>query len=124
MNTKIRKCNFSRKTAPCPKCRVSSKRHSNGKRRLREVGISTPVILEVIYSKHYCKSCQKYFSLPLDHLAPKNSQYTNRVRRTAMDLILKQSMTLEKATTRMRQKYHVYLPPTTVHDWIVANMID
>ena len=35
---------------------------------------------------------------------------------------VKQSMTLERATQRMRQKYHVHVPPTTLHDWVVAEM--
>lgn len=122
MNTKIRRLNLSCKVAPCPKCKTMSKRHSIGQRRLREVGISTPVILEVTYSKHYCPDCHKHFSLSMDHLAQPYGQFTNRVRRTATDLILRNSMTLERATQRMRQKYHVHLPPTTLHDWVIAEM--
>lgn len=120
--TKIRKINLSRKTAPCPRCGEVSKRHSIGQRRLREVGISGPTILEVTYSKHYCVSCRKHFSLPMDHLAQPSGRFTNRVRRTAVDMVVKQSMTLEKATQEMRQKYHVHVPPTTLHDWVVAEM--
>ncbi len=120
--TKIRKINLSRKTAPCPRCSAISKRHSIGHRRLREVGISGPTVLEVTYSKHYCVNCRKHFSLPMDHLAQPSGRFTNRVRRTAVDLVVKQSLTLEKATQRMRQKYHVHVPPTTLHDWVVAEM--
>ncbi len=120
--TKIRRINLSRKTAPCPKCGTVSKRHSVGRRRLREVGISAPTVLEVTYSKHYCVNCRKHFSLPMDHLAQPSGRFTNRVRRTAVDLVVKQSMTLERATQRMRQKYHVHVPPTTLHDWVVAEM--
>jgi len=98
------------------------KRHSLGRRRLREVGINGPTILEVTYSKHYCVHCRRHFSLSMDHLAMPSGRFTNRVRRTAVDLVVKQSMTLEKATQRMRQKYHVHVPPTTLHDWVVAEM--
>lgn len=119
---KIRKINLSRKTAPCPHCGTISKRHSIGQRKLREVGISAPTLLEVTYSKHYCPTCRKHFSLPMDHLAMPSGRFTNRVRRTAVDLVVKQSMTLEKATQRMRAKYHVHVPPTTLHDWVVAEM--
>ena len=120
--TKIRKINLSRKSAPCPKCTAIGKRHSIGKRTLREVGISGPTVLEVTYSKHYCIRCRKYFSLPMCHLAMPAGRFTNRVRRTAVDLVVKQAMTLEKSTQRMRQKYHVHVPPTTLHDWVVAEM--
>lgn len=120
--TKIRRINLSRKMAPCSRCQSMSKRHSLGRRMLREVGISGPTMLEVTYSKHYCIHCRKHFSLPMDHLAMPSGRFTNRVRRTAVDLVVKQSMTLEKATQRMRQKYHVHVPPTTLHDWVVVEM--
>ena len=120
--TKIRKINLARKTAPCPRCNHMGKRHSLGQRRLREVGINGPTILEVIYSKHYCVHCRRHFSQSMDHLAMPSGRFTNRVRRTAVDLVVKQAMTLEKATQRMRQKYHVHVPPTTLHDWVVAEM--
>jgi transposase len=120
--TKVRRINLSRKLAPCPRCNRMGKRHSLGRRRLREVGINGPTILEVTYSKHYCVHCRRHFSLSMDHLAMPSGRFTNRVRRTAVDLVVKQSMTLEKATQRMRQKYHVHVPPTTLHDWVVAEM--
>ena len=119
---KSRRMNLSRKMAPCPKCKTVSKRHSVGKRTLREVGISSPTVLEITYSKHYCMTCRKHFSLPMDHLAQPSGRFTNRVRRTAVALVVKESLTLEKATQRMRQNYHVHVPPTTLHDWVVTEM--
>jgi len=121
-NTKIRRICLSRKNCPCPRCQTVSKRHSICKRKLREVGISGPTVLEITYSKHYCIHCRKHFSQPMDHLAMPSGRFTNRVRRTAVDLVVKQSMTLEKASSRMCQKYHVHIPPTTLHDWVVAEM--
>lgn len=44
--TKFRKINMSRKVAHCPRCGELSKRHSIGRRRLREVGISGPTMLD------------------------------------------------------------------------------
>lgn len=119
---KVRKINLGRMNYPCQRCGTISKRHSIGKRRLREVGITAPAVLEVTYSKHYCVSCRKHFSLPMEHLAQPGGRFTNRVRRTAVDLVIKQSMTLDKATQRMRQKYFVHVPPTTLHDWVVTEM--
>jgi len=118
--TKVRCINLSRKNAPCPKCHMIGKRHSNGKRRLKEIGVSTPIILEVVYSKHYCINCKKFFSLPMDHLAVSSGIFTNRARRTAIDLVVKQSMTLQSASIKMRQKYNIHIPESTLHDWIVA----
>jgi hypothetical protein len=120
--TKFRKINLSRKVAHCPRCNELSKRHSMGRRRLREVGISGPTVLEVTYSKHYCENCRKHFSLPMNHLALPSGRFTNRVRKTAVELVIKQALTLEKATQRMRLKYYVHVPPTTLHDWVVAEL--
>ena len=118
--TNYRHINLSRKMAHCPKCGTHSKRHSEGKRRLREVGISAPTVLEVVYSKHYCVTCRKHFSTPMEHIAQPSGRFTNLVRRTAVDLVLRQALTLEKATKQMEERYFVHVPPTTLHDWVVA----
>ena len=118
--TKIRKINLSRKSYLCPRCNTIGKRHSIGKRILREIGVSGPTVLEVTYSKHYCIRCQKHFSIPMNHLAMFAGRFTNRARKAAVDLVTKQSMTFEDATAYMRQKYHVHIPPTTLHDWVAA----
>lgn len=112
------KINLSRKNAPCPQCGTISKRHSIGKRLLRDANISIPTTIEVIYSKHHCTKCRKYFSLPMDHLAQPGGQFTNRARRIAVDLVVKQKMTLKRAAQQMQEKYHVCVPFTTLHDWI------
>lgn len=119
---RVRKINLSRKVALCPKCGLEGKRHSNGTRRLREVGISGPTVLEVTYSKHYCVNCRKHFSQSMDNLAPPSSRFTNRVRNTAINFVLRQSMTLEDVKTRMWDKYCVHVPPTTLHDWVAAKI--
>lgn len=122
MEPKIRRINLLRKTATCPTCKTDSKRHSVGKRRLRELGISSPMIIEVIYSKHFCPQCRKHFNLSMDHIAQPNGRFTNRVRRTAVDLVVNKSFTLKKASEYMRQTYCIQIPYTTIHDWVVAKM--
>jgi transposase len=100
---KVRQINLSRKTAICPRCGTIGKRHSVGHRRLREIGIAGPTVLEVIYSKHYCPTCRKHFSLPMDHLALPSGRFTNRVRRTAVDLVVKNDMTGEFVAEHIAQ---------------------
>jgi transposase len=122
LGTKCRRMNLSRETTPCPKCTTVSRRHSIGKRTLREIGISGPTVLEVTYSKHHCPTCRKHFSISMDHLAQPAGRFTNRVRHTAVALVVKDAMILEKASERMRLKYYVHVPPTTLHDWVVDEM--
>lgn len=120
---KTRRIIMARRSALCPACGAACKRHSNGRRRLREIGVTGPTVVEVTYSKHYCERCRKHFSLPMDHLAPAYGRFTNRVRRTAVELVVSQALTLDKATQRMRQKYFVHVPPTTLHDWVVEALV-
>ena len=119
---KIRAINLSRKIVECPRCNTDSKRHSLGHRWLRDIGLSAPVILEVTYSKHYCPKCERHFNLPMEHLAQPGSNFTNRVHRTAIDLVAKQDYTLEKATEFMERKYQVHVPATTIHDWVAVEV--
>ena len=114
----LRQINLARRAAFCPVCGAISRRHSNAMRHLQEIGITGPTVIAVTYSKHYCESCRKHFSMPMDHLAVPSGRFTNRVRWTAVDLVIKSAMTLDKAALRMRQKYFVNVPPTTIHDWV------
>ncbi len=111
---------LARKVAHCPYCGELSKRHGHGRRSLREIGVAGPVLVEVTYSKHCCEHCRKHFSVPMDHLAPPSGRFTNRVRWTAVDLVIKSALTLEAAALRMRQRHFVRVPPSTIHDWVVA----
>ena len=115
---KTRRITLARKVAHCPYCGTLSKRHAHGRRSLREIGVAGPVLVEITYSKHYCEHCRKHFSVPMEHLAVPSGRFTNRVRWTAVDLVVKSALTLEKAALRMRQKYFVTVPPTTLHDWV------
>lgn len=118
MKNILRRINLSLRSARCPVCGAVCKRHSNGCRLLREVGISRPTVLEVTYSKHYCEKCLRYFSIPMDHLAPPSCLFTNRVRSTAIDLVITHSLTLDNAALHMRQRHFIHVPRTTLHDWV------
>lgn len=117
--TKIRRINLSRKTCPCPRCDTISNRHSVSDRILKEVGMSGPTVLKIIFSKHYCSNCRKYFSLPMNHLASPGARCTNRVVRTAVKYVVEDALTLEKASRKMKEKFFVDIPVTTLHDWVV-----
>lgn len=120
---KTRRINMSRKSARCPVCGGANARHSIGRRRIHEVGVHCPAVLVVTYSKHYCEQCRKRFSLPMEHLAPARSRFTNRVRRLAVDLILALGYTYDRAELRMRNKYHVRTPISTMHDWVAEDAL-
>jgi len=113
--------NLSRKTAPCPKCKTIGKRHSEGKRKLHDVGVGRQCILEITYSKHYCVKCRKHFSAQMDHLAQRGARYTHRVHRTAVDYAINHSMALRKVAGKMKEDHHVNVSESIVHKWVIAD---
>lgn len=121
--TTFRKINLSRKFAPCPQCEGVAKRHSEGFRRPWEIGVDGPTRLLITFSKHYCENCRKHFSQCIDHIVMPGCRYTNRARRTAVDLVVRLGLTFEQAHYRMRRKYYVKVPVTTLHDWVVAEIV-
>lgn len=115
----IRRMTISRREAHCPHCGMPGRRHAVGMRRLREIGITGPVVLVVTYSKHYCEVCRKHFSVDMNHLAPAHGRFTNRVRGRALDLLLRRRLTLCAASCRMRRDHYVHVPTTTMHEWVM-----
>ena len=70
----VRHC--TRKREPCPICGHLAYRHTQGQRRLRDLGdldSGHPVDLLVTYSYHYCSRCRKHCSADLSELAPPGS---------------------------------------------------
>ncbi|MHA2022857.1 MAG: hypothetical protein ACTSWQ_04260, partial [Candidatus Thorarchaeota archaeon] len=73
----------------------------------------------------YCTSCRKHFTVSTDDLAMPRSPFTNKVRRRAVDLIFRNKgiyISLERASEIMKEKHHVIVAPTTIHDWVVAEL--
>ncbi len=116
--TTTRRINIDRKYSPCPRCGTMRGRHSIGHRRLYELGTSHPVVLLVEYSKHYCPGCNCYFTVPMDHLAPKAGRYTHRVRCGAIELVVGQGLTFAKASDRLWKCHYVRVPVATLFDWV------
>lgn len=112
----IRTTSINRKTCSCPQCGASSKRHSVRASMLAEIGVSCPVALRIVRSVHFCAKCLKYFSAPADHIAPSYGRYTWRVIWRALDYI-KRGEGLAKAALSMREKHHVAVPVSTLHEW-------
>lgn len=115
---RVRSINMVRKRAACPRCGWAGVRSHKGRRHIAEIGLSGPTVLEVVYSKHYCKQCGKYFSVDMSHLAPDSGRYTRRVRNTARTLVERKGLTLERASGVMRSKYFVRVPPSTIYEWL------
>lgn len=107
---------ISKSNAPCPKCGSVSKRHSINSRIVQHLGVDCPCRLKIVYSKHYCKSCNKYFSNNSGSYIPYGrSRYSSSVHSKAVELY--NNMSLTAASDLLKEYYHVKVPPTTIYDW-------
>ena len=103
----------------CPACGTPSPKRSTGTRRLRDLGVGRPVVLEIRYSKHRCPRCQKYFNALMDDLAEPGGLYTQRVRTTALAKVLVDGLPLGTVQEQMLREFYVHVPPTTLDRWVV-----
>ena len=104
---------LSRKRAPCPRCGTDSPRHSLGHRTIQDVDRK----IRVIYSKHGCPKCLRYFGVSVNHIAYKASSYSNRVRWLALDLYRK-GLTVQAVEEQMRKRHGLKVPQGTIYEWI------
>lgn len=113
---------LDRPQAPCRRCGAAAKRHSAGKRQVHDLGVDAPAVIDVTYSKHYCPLCKKHFCIAMDHLARDASHYSERVRRKAIDLYLREGLTFDATAARLRERHHVVVGRSTLHDWITDEL--
>ena len=106
-NTHVQIISRSYKKLPCPTCKEMSKCRSTGERQLRSIGLTQPVVLEVHYSKHYCKKCGRYFNAPMDNLAEPGSMFTNEVKKRALAPVFEDQVPLRKTVERMLRDFYV-----------------
>ena len=106
-------------TRRCPVCGASSPKRSSGTRQLRDLGVGWPAVLEITYSKHRCRRCQKYFNAPMEDLAEPGGLYTQRVRTTALAKVLVDGLAFEAVQEQMLREFYVHVAPTTLARWVV-----
>jgi len=100
------------KVANCPTCSRGAKRHSNGRKKMKDI----QGVLEVYYSKHYCVYCAKNFVNPaVQTYGPLKCRSTWAFVRKALDLM--NNLTLEKAAEQLKRDTGNVMSPTTLHDW-------
>lgn len=117
MKPTTRRVNIARRHAFCPICSSAGKRHSTGERRLSDLGTDGPVEIVLTFSKHYCPKCRKHFTPHANNIVADRSKYTNRVKAKALELLFKGGLNLPQTCHRMRDRYHVILHESTIHDW-------
>jgi hypothetical protein len=105
----------------CPTCGRSCPRRSRGQRLVHDLGSlrrNRPCDLRVLYSKHYCTSCGRYFNVDLSDLAPAGSHYTHRVLDLAVRLVVEDGLPYRLASWHLWRDHRVFVPFATLQNWI------
>jgi hypothetical protein len=108
---------------PCPLCARSCYRDGHGRRTLHDLGCpirERPRVLFVVYSRHYCTSCRRYFGVDLSELAPPGSHYTLRVVSLAVRLVAEDGLPYRHASWHLWRDHRVFVPFATIQNWVEA----
>jgi hypothetical protein len=113
----------SARRRPCPQCGRPAYRDSLGARRLHDVGDlrrNRPRELHIVYSKHRCEHCRRYWNADLSDLAPPGSHYTHRVIALAVRLVVEDGLPYRVASWHLWRDHRVFVPFATVQNWVEA----
>ncbi len=108
---------------PCPRCGQSCYRDGLGRRTMHDLGCPVrdrPRVLQVVYSRHYCTSCRRSFSVPMSDLAPPGSHYSQRVISLAVRLVVEDGLPYRAASWHLWRDHRVFVPFATLQNWVEA----
>jgi hypothetical protein len=98
----------------CPACHAECKRHSVYLRKLRDIGVDGPTILEVRVGNYWCATCRKFFK-PEVTFAPKGKRYTARAIRKATVAIQEDKTTFTGLPNRLARDFSI--APSKSRGW-------
>jgi len=108
---------------PCPTCGRPASKHRTYRRSLYDFGdlrSGRPCILELTYSQHYCRACQKYFNQDLSDVTAPKSLYTRRVQDLAVRLVVEDGLPYRSASWHLWRDHRVFVPFATLQNWVEA----
>ena len=120
-HVEYRSRNYRRRN--CPRCGRSASRCSTGRRTLHDLGdprSGRPIDIVVTYSKHLCRHCRRRFNADMADLAPPKSQYTHRVQRTAVRLVVEDGLPYRSASWHLWRDHRAFVPWATIQNWVEA----
>ena len=117
-NTTIRTEKRSVRRAACPTCGAVCRRTTTSQRKLRDLGLHHPIVLEVVQSVHYCETCRHHFKRPIDDLAESGSLYTRAVKEKALASVYQDGLPIDAVVLRMLRDFNVHVPRSTLYAWM------
>jgi len=76
--------------------------------------------LLVVYCRHSCTRCKRYFGADLSDLAPSGSHYTQRVISLAVRLVVEDGLPYRVASWHLWRDHRVFVPFATLQNWVEA----
>lgn len=107
---------FAPPVRECPVCGAVCKRHSAYTRKVRDVSLDGPVVLEVRVGNYKCKACDRFFK-PDVPFAAKGKRYTDRAVRKATVAVQQDKTTYTGLPHRMERDYAVRPAKSTGWAW-------
>jgi transposase len=107
----------------CPGCGKSASRDQRGQRWLWDIGDlrrGRPRRILVEYSKHHCRSCNRYFNADMTDLAEPAAQYTARAMALALRTVVEDGLSLRGASWRLWRDHRLFVPFATLQSWVEA----
>jgi hypothetical protein len=74
----------------------------------------------VLYSRHFCSKCRRYFNADMTDLAHPGSHYTHRVVDTAVRLVVEDGLPYRTAGWTLWRDHRVFVPYATIQNWVEA----
>ena len=107
----------------CPRCGQRAGRYALDTRILHDLGdprSGQPLDLRVTFSRHRCRRCGCCFAVDLGDLALPKCQYTCRVQRLAVRLIVEDGLPYRTASWHLWRDHRVFVPFATIQNWVEA----
>lgn len=107
---------FAPPVRECPACGAECKRHSVYTRRVRDISLGGPVVLEVRVGNYRCKACNRFFKPDLP-FAGKGKRYTDRAVRKATVAVQEDKATYTGLPHRLDRDFAVRPSKSTGWKW-------
>jgi len=101
----------------CPQCGEPAKRSTTGVRKIKDVSLKRPCILQVTYSTHYCEKCNKHFNAPMEDLAAKGSMYSKQAYRLVMARLREDRLNVKLIQRQMSRDFNLKISDKTIYRW-------
>jgi len=79
-----------------------------------------PRDIELLYSQHRCRTCNKFFDADTSEYSLPKARYTHRVVSLAVRLVVEHGLPYQAASWHLWRDHRVFVPFATIQNWVEA----